>query len=367
MGYDVRYFDGISAKAQTLFANVDGNFLLLKTETGSDVGRWNLDQLRDENSPPIPQQLNLSTERESAARIQIEDKAFVQQLTEACPTLRKRRPQAAGWWRPYVFVGGGAVLSVAVFFMIGLPLLATAIANIIPIETREKIGATVENQIIRSFSKNKEEEAVCHSKAGQVAIERLIEQFRESSDVEMPPIVVTVIKSKHANAFALPGGRMVILSSLIDKAGSPNAIAGIIGHEFGHIEAKHPTSLFVANIGTAAILSLVFGDVTGGTLLAGIGQMALGAAYSRDFERFADTRAIDLMTHWNYDISPSISLLQNLVGDKGKSNGVFAFFSTHPDITERVEQLKSAGKTGVEEAFTTEDWQAIKTMCSNSI
>ncbi len=200
-----------------------------------------------------------------------------------------------------------------------------------------------------------------------MAIERLVEQFRGASDVEMPPIVVTVIKSKHANAFALPGGRMVILSSLIDKADSPNAMAGIIGHEFGHIEGKHPTSLFVANIGTAAILSLVFGDVTGGTLLAGIGQMALGAAYSRDFERFADTRAIDLMTHWNYDISPSISLLQELVGDKGKDQGIFSFFSTHPDIVERVQQLKLAGVTGDKDAFTKEEWQAIKIMCSNSI
>lgn len=366
MQSSIRFFDGISAKARNVTLEITTDSLIL-LDGDEDVARCMLDQLRDENNPPTSQRLNLSMEREGSARILVENEALVRQLLATCPDLRKKRQQPAGWWRPYAIGGSAAIAAVVLFFMFGLPILASAVANMVPAETREKIGLSVENHLIEAFSKKKKEEAVCQSDAGQAALEKLTQQFMQASELDIPPISVTVVTSKHANAFALPGGRMVILSALIEKADNPNAFAGIIAHEFGHIEGKHPTSLFAANIGVAAILSLAFGDVSGGTVLAGVGQMALGAAYSRDFERYADTRAIELMTAWDYDISPSVSLLESLAGKTQKEMSFFSFFASHPDMGERVAQIKAAGKTGDGAAFTAEEWQAIKIMCSKSI
>ncbi len=364
-----RFFDGSSSKAKNVYLVLGDTFLCINDEDGNELDRWPLEQLRDENAPPIDDRLSLSLSEESSARLLVEDREDVQNILSQCLQIRKPRLRPQGWWRPYILVGGTAIASVALFFMFGLPLLASAVADLVPIETRTEIGKTIEGHMIKKFaSEGDEGAAVCKSKTAQKALEDLVLKFAKASGREFSPITITVVKSKSANAFALPGNRMVILSSLIEKADNPSAFAGIVAHEFGHIEGKHPTSLFVANIGVAAILSLAFGDVTGGTIIAGVSQMALGASYSRDFERYADKKAIDYMSAWKYDISPSIKLLEKLeAGQKKKAPSFFSFFASHPDTQERIDQLRSVGKTGEVMPFTDTQWQAIKVMCEKSV
>ncbi len=367
-----RYFDGNSSRARPVTVDVTDIDLIVTDAFGSELARWPLEALRDETHPPREDELNLSISSDHEARIIVEDVAFIRSLVQVCPLIRKRRKGPPGWWKPVVAWTAAVVVSVTLFFVYGLPLLSYQIASLVPYETRAKIGEEVEGAIIQHFKsrpKNKSDEKkdpVCKGKAGQQALEKLLARFTALSDIDMPPVKVTVINSKLPNAFAVPGGRMIIMSSLLDIAEDPNALAGIMAHEFGHVEHKHPMSLFVTNIGITALFSVALGDVSGGTIIAFLGQHAAGAAYSRDYEQDADNRSISLMRELGYDIAPLIPLFEKL-GKKSPDMGILSVFASHPDMDERVKALKDVGRTGSGKAFTEREWNAIRVMCKESV
>jgi len=367
MNSQARFFDGRISKAQTVRIEIFGSTLLICSDDGDEVGRWPLAEIRDENASVRVGEVNLSISTDNPARLITEDVIFVEELIRRCPDLRKKRAGAPGWWRPIAAVAAVAIVSVGLFFAVGLPGIASFVANILPTETRQKIGLTVEDQMIRAFSKqDNRDDAVCKSSMGQKALEKIIGQLDSVTGNLEFPISVIVIKSKTANAFALPGGRMIVTSALINRAKSANALAGVLAHEIGHIEEKHPTRLFVSNLGIAAILSLAFGDVTGGTVLASAGQLVLGAAYSRDFERTADSRAIEIMSALNFDISEVIPLLQSLVPKKNDSS-FLSLFASHPDMEGRIARLEERGTTGQGSPLIDAEWVALKNICKNAI
>ncbi|MCG8490605.1 MAG: M48 family metallopeptidase [Sneathiellales bacterium] len=371
MQVEARYFDGQSSRAQHLLVSFSESGLLGESEEGIVVLNWPFEDLRDESNPPIAREVNLSIDQHSQERLIIEDVFFIQDLRDRAPKLSKRRKGPAGWWKPVVGWTVTGVVALVLLFMYGLPLLATGIAKTLPEKTRTSIGIAVEQSIINTFAtrpKNKSEnsdpeslESVCHDATGQKALDDLIERFIANSDADLPPVNVTVLKSKIPNAFALPGGRMVIMSALIEMADHPNAIASVLAHEFGHLEERHPMDVFVRNVGLATIFSVAFGDVSGGTILAAVGQYALGAAYSRDFEEAADKRARDLFSALDYDSRPVIELFKKL-RTKYPESEYFSIFSSHPHMDERIQALKD-DPTGAGRAFTDTEWKAIKFMC----
>ncbi len=356
------YFDGKSSRSEDADVQLTSQSLLLRSTNNSPIGEWELDRLRDEYSPPVEGAILLSLAADNSARLKITDPDALFELRTRCPKLTQKRKAEKREWPKLVAAAAGTLVVVAGLVYYGMPVIAGAVAEIIPETTRQNLGQAVEERILMQVTKsNKNKNAVCSSVTADLALSRVISQFSNGE-----PASVLVVKSKIANAFALPGGRIIIFSGLIDKAADANALVGVLAHEFAHVEARHPTSLLVANLGMAAVLSIVLGDVTGGTLIAGAGQMALGASYSRDFERAADQRAIEFMRQNNYDVGPLIPLLKKIQKSVPEKN-VLSFMVSHPDIDSRVETLKAAGVTGTQQAFTEREWQEIKVMCTKSV
>jgi predicted Zn-dependent protease len=156
---------------------------------------------------------------------------------------------------------------------------------------------------------------------------------------------------------------MLIFSGLIDMADDPNALAGVLAHELAHISHRHPSQLMVANAGIASVLSLLVGDVSGGTFMATMGKLVVGSAYSREFEREADQSGIEMMRSANFDIAPMIPLMEKLNKlTAGSTESIFALISSHPGGEERLELLRAAGKTGAQ-AMSPKTWAEVKGMC----
>ncbi|MFT6556614.1 M48 family metallopeptidase [Sneathiella sp.] len=364
-----RYFDGKTAQETRVVLTIVEPDLCLYDEAKNLIGRWPLADLRDENAPYRPNELTLSHSHESDERLVVTEPVFIESLKIASPNLRKRRKGAAGWWKPVVAWTAAVVVCAGLFFGYGLPVLAYGIASLVPYDTRSKIGEGVENIVIQRLAKttkNNETNPVCEGAVAQSAIEGLVQEFVTAADADIPPVKVTVISSKVPNAFALPAGRMVITSALIDMAEDPNALAGVLAHEFGHLVEKHPMSLFVTNVGIAAFFSMALGDVSGGTVIAAVAQSASGAAYSRSYEDDADETAVYLMNRLDMDIAPVLPLLKKL-GEKVPEAGLFSVFSSHPDMDSRIQAIKEAKTTGTLNAFSERAWAAIKIMCKGSV
>ncbi|WP_169568616.1 M48 family metallopeptidase [Sneathiella limimaris] len=365
------YYDGSSARGIPVRVALVNEDLEIRDAANILLATWALTLIRDENIPEDPTSLYLSLSAQNNARLRLSDPVLVETLRNRCPKLRARRKIASSdWVKPFAATIAVIVL-IAGFVWYGIPWVADPLSRLIPQSTLSGIGQGVEKQIIDRFSKGKgENSAVCSEAGGEKLLQRVVgEIVLTASEIEerSPETVsIIVVRSKVANALALPGGRMVVFSGLLDMIDNPNALVGILAHEYAHVMGRHPTRLMLSNVGMATITSFLLGDVTGGTIAAAFGQMALGAAYSRDVEEEADRKALQVMSKLSYDIKPMIPVLKEL-SKKQPTNPMFDIVNTHPNVDDRVKILQGQPEMAFRPSMTEAEWAEIKTMCRSSI
>jgi Zn-dependent protease with chaperone function len=238
--------------------------------------------------------------------------------------------------------------------------LLDIMASLVPHRVTEPIGRT----FVRSFGGG----TVCTNQDGQAALNRLLLRLRPSNGY-VEPIEVTVIDSDIVNAFALPGGHIVIFSGLIDQARSPDELAGVLGHEITHVQLRHPTKALIRAIGVVGLLQALSGGTPG--QLAG---EALVMGQSRNAERAADAGALTLLDHAGISPVGLANFFKRLMARQDKEpktrpdqvlDTLGGFLATHPGHAERLSAIEAAaqnaGKTTP--AMPDEDWDALNQIC----
>lgn len=148
-----------------------------------------------------------------------------------------------------------------------------------------------------------------------------------------------------ANAYALPGGLIVVTDDLVARAGRGPALMGVLAHELGHVAYRHAFRTVLQGAAVSGVFVLFLGDVS--NLAAPIPAALLNQKYSRDFERAADDYAIDLLAAGGLSPAPLADLLQSLdqESDEGTNASRFArFLASHPSTSERVARLREAAR-----------------------
>lgn len=160
----------------------------------------------------------------------------------------------------------------------------------------------------------------------------------------------TIIQDKTLNAFALPGGAVVIHSGLIEKADNAEEVAGVLAHELSHVTRRHHLRGIIGNMGIFFIIRGLLGDIAGiSGDIATAGATLSSLKYSRDFEREADDNGMLLLKRAGIRTEGMISFFKKLE-EEGGDMGPADFLSTHPATAERIERLQkqkgnSEGKT----------------------
>lgn len=162
---------------------------------------------------------------------------------------------------------------------------------------------------------------------------------------------INVIRSRELNAFAMPGGKLVISTGIIERLLlSDDEIAAIIGHEMAHALLEHSKAEFGQKILTQIGIGIggkVLQDQTGfdtdmidlGTALAG--DLGISKPYSRRQEYEADHLGLLLMADAGYHPPAAVSLWQKMRNAQGRSTGP-EIFSTHPADEGRIQALQAA-------------------------
>lgn len=139
------------------------------------------------------------------------------------------------------------------------------------------------------------------------------------------------------NAFALPGGPIFLHRGLLRRIETPEALAGLIGHEMGHVQARHGTQGVARAVFWTLLAQLALGDLGGlGQILAQHGTTLVENAYSRDQEREADSLGAQRLADAGIDPAGMVSLLEILEEDSHGTPGLYALWSTHPLTAERI-------------------------------
>jgi Zn-dependent protease with chaperone function len=156
-----------------------------------------------------------------------------------------------------------------------------------------------------------------------------------------------VVDSPEINAFALPGGFVYLNRGLIDAADNESEVAGVLGHEIGHVVARHGAEQVqrasYANLGLSA-LGAIFGGNRGGQVASVAAQMVAGGVFmkfGRDAEREADRLGAANVAAAGLDPSGMVTFFQKLAAMRdGQSNAVDRFFASHPEPAERVDNVQ---------------------------
>jgi len=158
-----------------------------------------------------------------------------------------------------------------------------------------------------------------------------------------------VMDSPVVNAFAAPGGYIYVTRGLLAATNNEAELAGVIGHEIGHVTARHSaqqySKMMLANLGISVGQSVMggYGDALGKALEAGTGLLFL--KFSRDDEREADTLGVEYATKAGYDatrIADFFTTLQRQSALSGEQEARLPeFFSTHPNPENRETTVRS--------------------------
>jgi len=242
-----------------------------------------------------------------------------------------------------------AIASVAVMlsllsagYLYGLPAVANYIATRIPIETEDAVGRRSltwldQNQWFRPShippdmqARIREEFDALRRDLPQASHCRL--EFRDSSFIG-------------PNAFALPGGTIVMTDAMVNIAESPEEVLAVLAHELGHVERRHAMRHVLQDSAAAVTAAAVTSDAASlGVAVAGLPAVLAQARYSREFETEADDFAFQLLRRRGLSPEAFATLMERLTRKQQDTERAFAFVSSHPVTAERIERAREAAK-----------------------
>lgn len=260
---------------------------------------------------------------------------------------------------------------------------ARLVAKQLPVKARVKLGEQLIGTITARHGR-------CVAPDGQAALKDLVGRFeRHRLDDELP-WKVSVVGWPMVNAFAVPGGSIVLTKGLIDKAQSSDEVAGVLAHEIGHAQALHPEAGIVRALGVSVLIEFMTGG--SGGALSGVGTNVVLMNSTRNAEREADETALSLMRKENIspkgfrdffvrmkkrrrakskkvaEAKPADGAVDKTADGKKKARGfgnvLMDVFSTHPGADERIARVEKVEDYDSAPALSAEQWTALKGICS---
>ncbi|MBK8969698.1 MAG: M48 family metallopeptidase [Lewinellaceae bacterium] len=196
---------------------------------------------------------------------------------------------------------------------------------------------------------------------------RQVQQFCDAMHVGgVYPIRITVVREPVVNAFAVPGGHIVVFDSILGIMDAPEQLAGLLAHEAGHIQLRHSTRAVFRELSNQLFFSIVFGDFGSlSGIVARHGSQLAGLSYSRSLELEADAHGLALLKKAGIPPGGIPALFRKMQATTPSNPDVPNFLSTHPAMAERIGAVEKQ-IAGMPDAATTvspalqELWQQIK-------
>ncbi len=196
---------------------------------------------------------------------------------------------------------------------------------------------------LQAFDDLKSKKPISHSNRSTTFVNCIAEAliYEVGGDWE-----VVVFDDTSLNAFALPGNKIGVHTGLIDLVDNQDQLAAVIGHEIGHVMARHSNERMsqktAAKVGVALVTAVSSPETQLGKMA--VGMLGIGAQYgvilpfSRTHESEADVIGLDLMAKAGFDPRESVTLWQKMAA-AGNGKHPPEILSTHPAHSTRINGL----------------------------
>lgn len=224
------------------------------------------------------------------------------------------------------------------------------------VEKEERLGEL----LLKATLSNPEFRKVENDTAG-MALGIITERLTSALDSERYVYHCILVDNTIANAFALPGGNVLITTGLLTILKSPEECAAVLAHEIGHIEKRHTLSKLLANFTTA----ILFSD---DALVSEAADLLTTSAFSRRQEEEADRFGLALLE--KSGINPRImgTAFRHLKDESGAYNPKMEIIMSHPDMDSRIRTAYQypLKKDFTEEKFTI-NWDIVRNQFTHQI
>ena len=361
-------FDGRSSQKHLVDVELTPQAIILKAPGDKPI-RWAYPQLRwAADTSPFHIE-HCAEDDEGLETLVVDDPDFYRSVLEIAPkSFSSRENESKFNWKLYSVGILVLIFSAYVFIKTVPSFLADQMVEKIPIEWEVTVGQT----ILKMFPvvQKPDQEVI-------KVLQDTVDILKQSLQGTPPPydLKVYILPVEQVNALALPGGPIVIFEGLIDKAESPEELAGVLAHEIQHILLRHSTRGILRNMAESMLVTIFLGDMN--SVMEGIVQLAgqletLGL--SREMEAEADQKGMELILAANTDPHGMIRIFEKLMQEESKElpqgktvskeNDFSSYFSTHPSSQNRLARLEKQMRSHENRIWTplfpNLDWNEIK-------
>ena len=161
------------------------------------------------------------------------------------------------------------------------------------------------------------------------------------------PYKFEIVDASAVNAFAVPGGYVYFTRGILANLNNEAELAGVMGHEIGHITARHSAQQY--SRAQLAQFGLVVGGLFMPDLVSGVAQLGVGMlflSFSRDNERQADSLGVEYASKAGYDARELAAFFETLerMNPGSDRSGLPGWFSTHPSPEDRVVTVRKEAR-----------------------
>lgn len=271
-------------------------------------------------------------------------------LEQAAAQVREARQRHRAVWT----VVGAALVALVLGLWFGSDVLVELAVDRIPVEWEKKLGESAYRDFLVHQDAVKEGPVVD-------AVTEMVHRLAKPIPNNPYTFTITVVKSDVVNAFALPGGYIVVFTGLMKKAENAEEVAGVLAHELNHVLQRHGLERIIKQLGFVAVVSIVLGNPPGmGGVMKQLGVELMTLKFGRAQETEADLTGLQMLYQAKINPEGMITFFQRLAE---KDEGRVEWLSTHPMSSGRAERLKaelSAMPNPILEPFSFE-WPKIRT------
>ncbi|MDA0309669.1 MAG: M48 family metallopeptidase [Bacteroidetes bacterium] len=207
-------------------------------------------------------------------------------------------------------------------------------------------------------------EEICSDSEANEALQTLWNRLCKSNQLDPNSVQVHLVINDEMNAFALPGGHILIHSGLIQGLETPEELAGVLGHEVAHVQLNHISKKMAKEVGVSLLLSAAGGGSAAGEAIKEILSQLSSSAYDRGLEKEADLKSVEYLKNAGINPNAMIGVMEKL--ETEIQSDLPSWLGSHPDLSERKEYLKKATEHIVlteKPVLDVAAWEGLKTAC----
>lgn len=356
------YLDGRTATRHRVTLTISPAALQIAMPDGSSK-QWPYGEIRQTQGTYRGEPVRLEFGPEPAEAVVVASRALLTEIHTAAPALAQHFPNPS--WRQTrlawtLGAGLGVILMLIGLYRWGIPGIASAATPYVPTTWEESLGRKIVEQLAPETQQ-------CRDPNRLRKIDEVVQTLAATHPSSPYRITLSVVDNPGINAFAAPGGQLVILRGLLEQTTSAEQLAGVLAHELQHVYLRHSTRAILEQTAGTLLLTAVSGDLSGGLAWGLQGAQTMGSLhYSRTHEEEADIKGLRMMQAAHLDPAAVIAFYGTLQKSEQDHAGPPDFLSTHPDMGRRLATLLAlAGPTPTDARplLPGEDWMDIRSLC----